>query len=290
MRYLKGMTCTNVGEPLGMGLWEGVPLREVLWLARPVENIRRVAYYGHHNEDPRQLFRSTLPLGRVLEEPPGELPVLLCYKLNGEFLTGKRGGPVRMVVPEAYGFKSVKWLQRVELTNHYGADDTYQVWNNDLVSPMKTFARFVSVPKTARAGEPIAVTGLAQVGISGLAKVQWWLHPAEASLPADDPHFAAAPWRDAAILPPPDHWGGGLPDGRLPGTPLQFDPATGAPREWPLRYTIAHWAATLPGVAPGRYDLRCRSVDRNGSAQPMPRPFPKSGRAEIQQVTLIVEA
>jgi len=121
--------------------------------------------------------------------------VLLCYKLNGEFITGKRGGPVRMLVPEAYGFKSVKWLQRVELTNHYGADDTYRVWNDDIDSPMKTFARFVSVPKTARAGEPIAVTGLAQVGISGLAKVQWWLHPAEAPLPADDQHFAAAPWR-----------------------------------------------------------------------------------------------
>jgi len=25
--------------------------------------------------------------------------------------------------------------------------------------------------------------------------VQWWLHPAEAPLPADDQHFAAAPWR-----------------------------------------------------------------------------------------------
>ena len=290
VQYLKGMTCNNIGEPLGMGLWEGVPLREVVWLARPVENIRRVAYYGHHNDDPAQLFRSTLPFSRVLEDPPGELPVLLCYKLNGEFLTGQRGGPVRMIVPEAYGFKSVKWLQRVELTNTYGADDTYQIWNNDLDSPMKTFARFARVPTTAKAGEPIVVTGLAQVGVSGLAKVQYWLHPAGAPLPPDDPHFTSAPWQDAEILPPPDHWVGGLPDGQLPGTPLQFDPATGAPRQWPPRYTIAHWSAVMPGVAPGRYDLRCRSIDLNGIAQPMPRPFPKSGRAEIQRVPLVVEA
>jgi DMSO/TMAO reductase YedYZ molybdopterin-dependent catalytic subunit len=290
VQFMKAITCNNLGEPLGMGLWEGVPLREVIWLARPTLNVRRVAYFGYHNDDPAQLFRSTLPFGRVLEDPPGELPVLLCYKLNGEFLTGKRGGPVRMVVPEAYGFKSVKWLQRVELTNHYGADDTYQVWNNDLDSPMKTFARFVAVPSTAKAGETINVTGLAQVGISGLAKVQWWLHPAGSPLPPDDPHFASAPWRDADILPPPGHWGGGLPDGRLPSTPLQFDPATGAPCQWPLRYTIAHWSAALPGVAPGRYDLRCRSVDQNGIAQPMPRPFAKSGRAEIQKVSLVVES
>src|SRR5690348_12677643 len=118
---LKGVTCNNLGEPLGMGLWEGVPLRVLIWMAKPVANIRRVLYDGYHNDDPRQLFQSTLPIWRVLEEPPGELPILLAYKLNGEYIAGKRGGPVRMVVPEAYGFKSVKWLQRVLLTNEPGA-------------------------------------------------------------------------------------------------------------------------------------------------------------------------
>src|SRR5579864_1853285 len=148
VRYLKGVTCNNLGEPLGMGLWEGVPLRVVIWMARPVANVRRVLYHGYHNDDPRQLFQSTLPIWRVLEEPPGELPVLLAYKLNGEFISGKRGGPVRMVVPDAYGFKSVKWLQRVLLSNEFGANDTYRLGNNDLDSPMKTFARFLSVPPT----------------------------------------------------------------------------------------------------------------------------------------------
>ena len=290
VQYLKAITCNNLGEPLGMGVWEGVPLRVVLWLARPVENVRRVFYYGYHNDDPAQRFQSSLPIGRVLEDPPGELPVLLCYKLNGEYLTGKRGGPVRMLVPEAYGFKSIKWLQRVVLTNDYRANDTYALGNNDLESPMKTFARFAQVPSTARAGEPITVTGLAQVGVSGLAQVQYWLHPADVPLPPDDPYCTRGDWQDADILPPPAHWGGEVPDGRLPGTPLQYDPATGTPRQWPLRYTVVHWAAVLRGIAPGRYALRCRSIDLNGIAQPMPRPFPKSGRAEIQHVSLVVEA
>ena len=203
-RYIKAITCNNIGEPLGMGLWEGVPLRVVVWIARPVENVRRVFYYGYHNDDPAQVFQSSLPMGRVLEDPPGELPVLLCYKLNGELLSGKRGGPVRMIVPEAYGFKSVKWLQRVVLTNDYRANDTYALGNNDLESPMKTFARFVRVPPQARVGEPIAITGLAQVGVSGLARVQYWLHPQDAPLPPDDPNFTRGAWQDAEILPPPE--------------------------------------------------------------------------------------
>ena len=37
VRFAKIMTCLNIGCPLGMGLWEGVPLREVLWLTRPRE-------------------------------------------------------------------------------------------------------------------------------------------------------------------------------------------------------------------------------------------------------------
>ena len=108
VRFLKIMTCNNIGRPLGMGLWEGVPLRDVIWKAKPKERVRRVFYYGYHNDDPKQMFRSSLPIGRVLEDPPGFHPVILAYKLNGEFLPGVRGGPVRMLVPEAYGFKSVK--------------------------------------------------------------------------------------------------------------------------------------------------------------------------------------
>src|SRR6185295_19160207 len=125
---------------------------------------------GYHNDDPAQMFQSSLPIGRVLEDPPGELPVILCYKLNGEFLSGKRGGPVRMLVPETYGFKSVKWLTRVVLTNLPAANDTYATQNNDVDSWLKTFARFISYPAKTEAGRPLAVTGMAQVGISGLSK------------------------------------------------------------------------------------------------------------------------
>src|SRR5579859_4147424 len=42
VRFLKGVTCNNLGEPLGMGLWEGVPLRVVMWLSKPQANVRRV--------------------------------------------------------------------------------------------------------------------------------------------------------------------------------------------------------------------------------------------------------
>ncbi len=288
VRYLKVMTCNNIGNPLGMGLWEGVPLRDVLWLAEPDRNIRRVFYRGYHNEKKNQIFQSSLPIGRVLEDPPGEMPVMLCYKLNGQWLTGERGGPVRMIVPDAYGFKSIKWLQQVFLTNNHQANDTYAEQNNDVDSQMKTYARFLQWPEKANEGEPLLVSGVAQAGMSGLQKVQYWLHPAKESLPRNDRYYTTAPWRDATVLPAPTHWGSMLPDGQLPPVPEQFD-ANGQPHQWPLRNTLAHWAAVIPAPPAGKYELRCRTIDANGVAQPMPRPFQKSGGNAIHLVEIRVK-
>ena len=184
VRFAKAMTCLNIGCPLGMGVWEGVPLREAVWLTGPKENLRRVFYHGYHNDDPAQVFRSSLPVSRVLDDWHDLPPVILCYKLNGDWLDSERGGPVRMVVPEAYGFKSVKWLSHVFLSNIPHANDTYAAGNNDLDSPLKSFAATRSVPRNVAAGQPIPVTGYAQVGIAGVSRVQAWLAPADERWPA----------------------------------------------------------------------------------------------------------
>ncbi|HSG70391.1 MAG TPA: molybdopterin-dependent oxidoreductase [Planctomycetaceae bacterium] len=288
VRFPKIMTCLNIGCPLGTGIWEGVPLREVLWLTQPGENLRRIFYYGYHNDDPQQMFRSSLPAGRVLEEPYGLPPVILCYKLNGEWLTPERGAPVRVVVPEAYGFKSIKWLTHLFLSNRWTSNDTYGEKQNDVDSPLKTFCETISIPTKVKPGEPIPVTGYAQVGISGLSKVQVWIHNDDEQLPAEDKYFTNAPWGDAEILPVPKVWGGDIADNRIPPGTAGFDDQTGQPKEWPLRLTKAHWAVLMPSLPEGKYTFRCRTIDGNSIAQPLPRPFAKSGRAAIQQVAISV--
>lgn len=289
VRFAKVMTCLNIGCPLGTGIWEGVPMREIIWKTQPIENLRRVIYYGYHNDDDAQMFRSSLPIGRVFEDPYDLPPVILCYKLNGQWLSPERGGPVRVVVPEAYGFKSIKWLSDIVLCNMAAANDTYIDGNNDIESPLKTWAATLSIPKAVRANQPIPVTGYAQVGISGLAKVQTWICP-KGTEPTDDPYFLTAPWGDAKILDPPapGAWGGDLPDGRIPANTFGFN-SDGHPERWPMRLSKVHWAALLAGLPPGEYTFRCRTIDEKGQAQPMPRPFRKSGHAAIEEVRVGVE-
>lgn len=288
--FLKAMQCNNIAQPLGQGLWEGVPLRDVLRRAGSMKDVRRVFYWGFHNDDPKQMFRSSLAINQVLDTPPGELPPFIAYRLNGEPIPLERGGPARMIVPWAHGFKSVKWLQHVVLTNDYQANDTYALANNDPESYLKTAAYLDDESEaTFGAGRPVVITGTAMVGRPGLERVEYWLRPApeaSADLKADDPAWSTAPWQPCALDPPPADLAAELPPGVAPARIWGFG-LDGRPKVWPMRYSIAPWSATLEGLKPGRYEFRARTVDRNGFAQPEPRSFAqRSGVNRIQCKTI----
>jgi hypothetical protein len=57
-----------------------------------------------------------------------------------------------------------------------------------------------------------------------------------------------------------------------------------------MRLAKVHWAVLLPGLPAGKYTLRSRTLDERGNAQPMPRPFQKSGHAAIESVEISVKS
>jgi DMSO/TMAO reductase YedYZ molybdopterin-dependent catalytic subunit len=291
VKFLKAMQCLNISQPLGQGLWEGVPLREVLKLVGKITSVRRVYWWGFHNNDPKQVFQSSLSYSQIMDTPPGELPVFIAYRLNGQPLSLKRGGPARMLVPWSHGFKSIKWLQKITLTNDFKANDTYADANNDPESYLKTMARIDDFPDSIQQGQAAIIRGNAVVGWPGLQRVEYWLRPEagnHGSLPADDPAWEAAKWEPCQIDPAPTQWGGNLPKDVLPADVWGFNPTTGQPRDWPLRFSLAHWTVTLKDLKAGAYEFRVRTVDRNGYAQPEPRLNPQTGRNEVQYRTILV--
>jgi DMSO/TMAO reductase YedYZ molybdopterin-dependent catalytic subunit len=280
VKFIKAMQCLNIAEPLGQGLWEGVPLREVLRLCAPMRNVRRIYYWGFHNDDPKQLFQSSLSYTQAMETPPGELPAFLAYGLNGEPIPLLRGGPVRMIVPWAHGFKSIKWLQRIGLTNDFRANDTYANGNNDPESHLKTAAYLSGLPDRYPAAEPVTIGGLVISGLSGLERVEYLLRTIDPAAP-DDPEPGDAKWSRCELAGPPD-WKTVLPQGVASREVLGFDPRTGEPRSWPLRYSMITWSAPLGRLAAGHYAFHVRAVDGNGFAQPEPRPILKAGRNGVE--------
>jgi len=58
------------------------------------------------------VYKSSLPLDLVLD---GQ--TVLADSLNGSPLPPKHGGPLRLVVPKQLGYKNVKWVERIELSD-----------------------------------------------------------------------------------------------------------------------------------------------------------------------------
>ncbi len=285
VKFIKAMQCLNIPTPLGQGLWEGVPLRNVLRLCGRMENVRRIVFWGFHNNDPEQMFRSSLSFTQAMETAPGELPPFLAYRLNGRPIPLERGGPVRMIVPWAHGFKSIKWLQHIELTNDYRANDTYALKNNDPESHLKTAAYIDPVPKQVSASNSLVVSGLVMSGLSGVARVEAWLHRVQPGEPpvTDDPvTWNHAQWIPCQLAAPPSDWDDILPAGVATKQLLGFDRSTGQPLEWPLRYSMISWSIELNDLSAGSYEIRVRAVDKNGFAQPEPRPILKAGKNAIE--------
>lgn len=286
VHFLKAMQCLNIDTPLGQGVWTGVPLREVLKLCGKMNNVRRIYFWGYHNHDPKQVFKSSVSYTQCFETAPGDLPVFLAYRVNGEPLSLQRGGPVRMIVPWSHGYKSIKWLQHIFVTNDPRNNDTYSSGNNDPDSFLKTAAyvdKSVDGQKIP-AGQPVFVTGQVISGLSGVQRVEYWLRRIEGEpqpLADDAEELLNAPWQPCELEAQPD-WKSVLAKGIDPRRVLAFDAKQGAPLTWPPRYGMCSYHATIIGLKPGRYEVRARSVDMNGFAQPEPRPLQKTGKNGIQ--------
>jgi DMSO/TMAO reductase YedYZ molybdopterin-dependent catalytic subunit len=84
--------------------WEGVLARDVVMLANPLPDARFVTLHGADG------YTTNLPLEALLDDD-----VLIAHSVLGKPLATEHGGPVRLVVPARYGWKSAKWLSAIEL-------------------------------------------------------------------------------------------------------------------------------------------------------------------------------
>ena len=85
--------------------WEGVRIPPILGRARPLEKARFLTVHAGE-------YTTVLSLAEARH--PG---VLLATRMNGDSVTPEHGAPLRLVVPTEWDcFASVKWVQRLELT------------------------------------------------------------------------------------------------------------------------------------------------------------------------------
>ena len=101
VRFPEGNDVPEYRLSAGNGALGRSTLRELFWRTQPRSDIRRVFFYGYHNDDPEQMFRSSLPLDRVLEDPYDLPPVILCLQVErGKWLTPNAAAPCGWWLPK----------------------------------------------------------------------------------------------------------------------------------------------------------------------------------------------
>jgi DMSO/TMAO reductase YedYZ molybdopterin-dependent catalytic subunit len=83
--------------------WEGIPVAEVLKLAKPLPQARFVMAHCYGG------YSTNLPLEVFQDET-----VLFAHKHDGKEIPPEHGGPLRLVVPKRYAWKSAKWVNGLE--------------------------------------------------------------------------------------------------------------------------------------------------------------------------------
>ena len=180
------------GVPWGLGAvgtaeWTGVPLSILLERAGVKTSACEVILEGTDQgmlEDAKSpsgilKFARSIPLAKAKDD------VLLAYKMNGADLPAQHGFPLRAIVPGWYAMASIKWLQRIIVTNEpftgYYQTMDYAFWKRrgDVaelapLTEMQVKAQIARPVKgeTVPAGSKVRVHGAAWTSDGQIMKVE----------------------------------------------------------------------------------------------------------------------
>lgn len=93
--------------------WEGLFFRKLIEQVRPAPEAKFVYFTSYDG------YTTNLPLSVCADDD-----VLLAHAWNGRPLSREHGGPVRMIVPKRYAWKSAKWIKEI----HFMKNDRLGFW------------------------------------------------------------------------------------------------------------------------------------------------------------------
>ena len=87
-------------------LWEGLLVRDLLAEADPLANAEVVIFHAYDG------YTSSLPIDYIMDND-----ILMAYKMNDVILPPERGFPFQLVAESKWGYKWIKWITEVELSD-----------------------------------------------------------------------------------------------------------------------------------------------------------------------------
>jgi len=87
-------------------LWEGVLVRDILEKAGPLPEAKVVIFHAHDG------YTTSFPIEYLMDND-----ILMAYRMNDVTIPPERGFPFQLVAESKWGYKWVKWITRIELSD-----------------------------------------------------------------------------------------------------------------------------------------------------------------------------
>jgi DMSO/TMAO reductase YedYZ molybdopterin-dependent catalytic subunit len=238
-------------------VWAGVPLRDLLMRAGIGPRAREVVLQGADRGPFAGLagthsYARSLPLRKALDPD-----TILAVEMNGRPIPPEYGGPVRAVVPGWYATDSVKWLERITVSDGE-FDGPFQAldYRFATVDDAGPGVRMERMPVHSLVTDPAG----AAVLDPGTARVRGIAWSGGGAITRVDVRIDDEPWRAAAII---------ARRGRHGRTFWEFA-----------------WDA-----GPGVHTIAARARDASGAVQPEEPTWNRRGYAvhAVQRVTVTVK-
>jgi DMSO/TMAO reductase YedYZ molybdopterin-dependent catalytic subunit len=97
-------------------LWEGFLVKELIEEIGEILDAKVVIFYASDG------YSTSLPLDYIIDNN-----IMIAYKMNGITLPPDRGFPFQLVAESKYGYKWIKWITRIELSEN---DDYLGYWES----------------------------------------------------------------------------------------------------------------------------------------------------------------
>jgi DMSO/TMAO reductase YedYZ molybdopterin-dependent catalytic subunit len=149
------------GDLISTALWTGVPLRDLLERAEVKPGAYDVVFTSVDG------YTDSIPIAKAMEDR-----TLVAYLMNGRTVPQDHGYPARMLVPNIYGMKNVKWIRTIDVVNYdFIGYWQQQGWSDS--ANVNTNARIDLPGRSVRwNGGTIPVAGIAFAGARGISKVE----------------------------------------------------------------------------------------------------------------------
>ena len=88
-------------------LWEGILVRDLIETSKPLASSKVVIFHAYDG------YTTSFPVEYLMDND-----ILLAYKLNDVVLPKERGYPFQLVAESKWGYKWIKWVTRIELSDN----------------------------------------------------------------------------------------------------------------------------------------------------------------------------